>query len=134
MAPRLNQWFSWLTIPLFSGLPGFCDKTWLVDDATGFSAGIYHWQTVADAARYARSPALGFMTRRSLPGTASYWVGPAGADLTRPWPLGQPEPGSRDPAPLNDAPSGSGQNLDLARRPVREAPDPGDGAAAGSGK
>lgn len=134
MAPRLNQWFSWLTIPLFSGLPGFCDKTWLVDDATGFSAGIYHWQTVADAAWYARSPALGFMTRRSLPGTASYWVGPAGADPTRPWPPGQPEPGARDPAPLNDAPSGSGQNLDLARRPVREAPDPGDGAAAGSGK
>ena len=134
MAPRLNQWFSWLTIPLFSGLPGFRDKTWLVDEATGFSAGIYHWQSVADAARYARSPALGFMTRRSLPGTASYWVGPAGADLTRPWPPGQPEPGSRDPAPVNDAASGPGEDPGLARRPVREAPGPGDGAASGSGR
>jgi hypothetical protein len=86
MAPRLNEWFSWLTIPLFSGLPGFRDKTWLVNEATGFSAGIYHWQTMEDAARYAHSPALGFMTRRSLPGTVSHWVGPPSSDLAGPWP------------------------------------------------
>lgn len=92
MAPRLNQWFSWLTIPLFSGLPGFRDKTWLVNQATGFSAAIYHWQTIADADRYAHSPALAFMTRRSLPGTCSHWVGPASHDLTRPWPPDQRQP------------------------------------------
>ncbi|HZE17630.1 MAG TPA: hypothetical protein VE197_19080, partial [Mycobacterium sp.] len=86
MAPRRNQWFSWLTIPLFSGLPGFRDKSWLVNETTGFSAGIYHWQSIKDAARYARSPALAFMTKRSHPGSTSHWIGPTGDDLTRPWP------------------------------------------------
>jgi hypothetical protein len=94
MAPRLNEWFSWLTIPLFSGLPGFRDKTWLVNGATGFSAGIYHWQTIEDASRYAHSPALAFMTRRSLPDTVSHWVGPPSPDLDGPWPPeGKEEPG-----------------------------------------
>jgi hypothetical protein len=86
MAPQLNELFAWLPIPLFSGLPGFRDKTWLVNQETGFSAGIYHWQTVADAARYARSPALAFMTRRSVPGTVRHQVGPATDDLASPWP------------------------------------------------
>ncbi len=86
MAPRLNEWFSWLPVPLFSGLPGFCDKTWLVDEETGFSAGVYHWQTLEDAGRYARSPALAFMTRRAVGGTVSHWVGPASSSLVDPWP------------------------------------------------
>lgn len=86
MPPRLNQWFSWLTIPLFAGLPGFRDKTWLVNEAAGVSASIYHWQTIDDALRYAQSPALAFMTRRSLPGSTTHWAGPASDQLSRPWP------------------------------------------------
>ena len=95
MPLRPNEWFSLLTIPLFSGLPGFRDKTWLVNEATGFSAAVYHWQAVEDAARYARSPALAFMTRRSLPGTISHRVGLASNTLTGPWPPDSKEEPSR---------------------------------------
>lgn len=87
MQSRLNQQFSWLTIAAFMGLPGFVDKTWITNDATGASGSIYHWRTVEDARRYSHSVALRFITGRSLAGSVLCAVS---ADATRPldapWP------------------------------------------------
>jgi len=87
MPARLNVAFSWLTVVLFMGLPGFVAKSWLVNDTTGAFAGIYQWRTYEDARRYSNSPALRFMTNRSVPGTVSYGVlTPPSDRLQTPWP------------------------------------------------
>jgi len=64
MSAAANQRFSWLPIPFYVGLPGFRSKLRLVDDATGEFAGIYEWDTPADAENYGRSFAATFMTAR----------------------------------------------------------------------
>lgn len=71
MDPKVNQWFSWLPIPFFAGLPGFRRKLWLVDPVSGDFSGYYEWQTPDDADTYAHSFAMRFMTRRSEPSSVS---------------------------------------------------------------
>lgn len=71
MSPTVNQWFSWLPIPFFAGLPGFRRKLWLVDPVSGDFSGYYEWQCPEDADAYAQSFAMRFMTRRSIPGSVS---------------------------------------------------------------
>jgi len=71
MGPAVNEWFSWLPIPFFAGLPGFRRKLWLLDPASGDFSGYYEWQTTEDANTYARSFAMRFMTNRSVPGSVS---------------------------------------------------------------
>jgi hypothetical protein len=71
MSPTVNQWFSWLPIPFFAGLPGFRRKLWLVDPVSGDFSGYYEWQTPEDAEAYAHSFAMRFMTRRSVPSSVS---------------------------------------------------------------
>lgn len=74
MPPRINKLFSWLTIPFFAGLPGFRHKLWLINETTGDFHGIYRWDTVADAERYADSFAMRFMAGRSVPGSAAHSI------------------------------------------------------------
>ena len=76
MSPKANQIFSLLPIPLFVGLPGFRTKLWLLNKQNGDFAGLYQWDTVEDAENYARSQAMRYMTRRSVPGSVSYRVIP----------------------------------------------------------
>jgi hypothetical protein len=71
MSPKVNEWFSWLPIPFFAGLPGFRRKLWLFDPISGDFSGYYEWQTVQDANSYAHSFAMQFMTARSVPGSVS---------------------------------------------------------------
>jgi hypothetical protein len=71
MSPKMNQWFSWLPIPFFAGLPGFRRKLWLVDPVSGDFSGYYEWQKPEDADTYAHSFAMRFMTRRSVPSSVS---------------------------------------------------------------
>ncbi|GAP22637.1 hypothetical protein [Leptolinea tardivitalis] len=71
MSARQNEWFSWLPIPFFAGLPGFRRKLWLLDPASGDFSGYYEWQTESDANAYAQSFAMRFMTARSIPGSVS---------------------------------------------------------------
>jgi len=71
MSPKINQWFSWLPIPFFAGLPGFRRKLWLVDPVSGDFSGYYEWQKPGDADTYAHSFAMRFMTRRSIPSSVS---------------------------------------------------------------
>jgi hypothetical protein len=83
---RQNQWFSWLPILFFIGLPGFRSKRWMVDEARGEFAGYYEWDTLADADAYSRSFAARFMTARSVPGSVCFQVYPRGAAPAPPSP------------------------------------------------
>lgn len=71
MSPKVNEWFSWLPIPFFAGLPGFRRKLWLLDPASGDFSGYYEWQTLENTETYAQSFAMRFMTNRSVPGSVS---------------------------------------------------------------
>lgn len=71
MGPRLNKIFSLLPLLVFMGFTGFRSKYWCVDEKTGMCQGIYEWQTRGDAERYAKSIAMRFMARRSVPGSVS---------------------------------------------------------------
>lgn len=68
---RFTILYSWLMIPIFAGMPGFRLKFWLVDDASGDFGGIYEWNSLEDAARYANSFAMRLSKLRSLPGCFS---------------------------------------------------------------
>lgn len=69
-----NIRFSRLPMVLMLGFPGFRSKYWTVDDDTGLCQGIYEWDSLADAERYAGSVAMRFMAGRSEPGSVSYRV------------------------------------------------------------
>jgi len=71
MSPRRNIAFSWLPAMLIIGLPGLRSKRWLIHDETGDFAGLYEWDTVADAKRYESSSAMDFMRNRSFPASVS---------------------------------------------------------------
>ncbi len=68
MSPRANAIFLNLPVPFIAGLPGFCTKVWMFNEATGDFQGLYEWSTADDARAYASSFAARFMKRRSLPG------------------------------------------------------------------
>lgn len=74
MSPAANKIFLNLPVPFFAGLPGFRHKLWLYDPASGDFRGLYQWQTVEEARRYAGSFAVGFMKRRSVPGSVEYEI------------------------------------------------------------
>ena len=76
MSAGLNKIFSLLPIPFFIGLPGFRSKLWTLDENSGDFQGIYEWDTVQDAENYAKSFAVKFMARRSLPGSLSFQIEP----------------------------------------------------------
>lgn len=71
MSVKQNISFSRIPMLKFMGFTGFRSKYWCVDTATGMCQGIYEWQTRGDAERYAKSIAMRFMTRRSIPGSVT---------------------------------------------------------------
>jgi hypothetical protein len=71
MSVRANILFSLLPIPFFLGLPGFRSKLWLYHPENGDFQGIYEWDSIEAAERYAGSFAMRFMTHRSVPGSVS---------------------------------------------------------------
>ena len=62
------------TIPFFVGLPGFCNKQFMVDRESKAFSGEYEWATVENAKDYANSYAVSFMRRRSKPCPLSYKI------------------------------------------------------------
>lgn len=74
MTPKQNEIFSLLPIPFITGLPGFRSKLWMVDRKTGECQGVYEWDTIEDAQRYADSFAMRFMSGRAAPGSVWYRI------------------------------------------------------------
>ncbi|MHA1170393.1 MAG: hypothetical protein ACTSRU_21405 [Candidatus Hodarchaeales archaeon] len=62
------------TIPFFVGLPGFCNKKFMVNHEDSKFSGIYEWESVESAQAYARSFAVKFMTKRSDPFPVYYEI------------------------------------------------------------
>ncbi|MBN1534154.1 MAG: hypothetical protein JXA20_15895 [Spirochaetes bacterium] len=82
MTLMANRVFSLVPIPFFTGLPGFRAKCWMEDRVTGTCSGIYQWDSAEAARAYARSFAIRFMMKRSVPGSLSWQVHP-GTTLER---------------------------------------------------
>jgi hypothetical protein len=64
-----------LNTPLFVGFPGFIAKLWLASDAEGVYRGLYEWDGVERAERYARS-LWRVLELVSEPGSIDYRVVP----------------------------------------------------------
>jgi hypothetical protein len=74
MTARQNKLFSLMPIPFIIGLPGFRSKLWIADDATGDCQGIYQWDSIAHAEKYAASVAMRFMMARAVKGSVWYRI------------------------------------------------------------
>ena len=68
---RFTMFYTNFMMPFFLGMQGFRSKLWLVNDSTGDFGGIYEWDTVEDAERYATSFAMRLSKMRSVPGSFS---------------------------------------------------------------
>lgn len=62
------------TTPFFLGLPGFCNKQFLINKNGKTFAGNYEWETVEDAKKYAHSFALTAMAKTSKPIPLRYQI------------------------------------------------------------
>jgi hypothetical protein len=76
MTPRQNEIFSLIPIPFITGLPGFRSKLWMSDRKTGECQGVYVWDSIDSAQRYADSFAMRFMSSRAAPGSVWYRISP----------------------------------------------------------
>ncbi|MCC5467339.1 YdhR family protein [Pelosinus baikalensis] len=74
MSPQKNIKFSILPIPFIIGLSGFRSKLWMVNKTSGEFQGVYEWDTKEHAELYARSFAMNFMRKRSVPGSVTYTI------------------------------------------------------------
>ena len=72
MAIGKNIQLSKVMLLIFMGFKGFRSKYWCINEETGECQGIYEWDTIADAKRYAKSMAVDNMNRRSKPGSVSF--------------------------------------------------------------
>lgn len=62
------------SFPFFIGLPGFCNKKFLINEKEKTFAGYYEWETVECAKNYARSFATSMMARGSKPYSLTYQI------------------------------------------------------------
>ena len=74
MSSQQNKVFSLFPIPFIIGLPGFRSKLWIADGATGDCQGIYGWDSLEQAEKYAGSFAMRFMTMRAVKGSVWYRI------------------------------------------------------------
>ena len=72
-AAAVERWTN-ATIPYFAGLPGFCNKQFMIDREAGTFAGRYEWETVELARNYAQSYAAKAMARVSSPFPMHYTI------------------------------------------------------------
>jgi hypothetical protein len=62
------------TIPIFVGLPGFCNKKFMVNTETKTFSGRYEWETVELAKNYSQSFAAKLMSEVSKPFPIRYTI------------------------------------------------------------
>lgn len=75
MDVRRNRTFSLIPMFFLLHFKGFRSKYWLMDEATNTCMGVYRWQTLEDAQRYANSIAMKFMKKRSTPSSVKFCIG-----------------------------------------------------------
>ncbi len=71
-SPAANRRLSLLPIPIILGMPGFRQKTWTFCEASGFSQGIYQFESSGAADGYRRSPVMRVLEKRTVPDTMTH--------------------------------------------------------------
>ena len=69
--PAVNRFLSLIPIPVITGMPGFRQKIWTLCVESGYSQGIYQFESVQQAEDYRRSPVMRILEKRSVPGSIS---------------------------------------------------------------
>jgi hypothetical protein len=75
-SPTVNKRLSLIPIPVITGMPGFCRKTWTFCEESGYSQGIYQFASMEQAEGYRRSPVMRILEKRSVPGSTSHELFP----------------------------------------------------------
>jgi hypothetical protein len=75
-----NERLSLLPIPAILGMPGFLQKTWTHCDETGYSQGIYQFESAVQAEAYHRSPLIRVLKKRTVQGSFSWQLVPGQED------------------------------------------------------
>jgi hypothetical protein len=71
-----NQRLSLLPAPVIIGMPGFLKKTWTWCEETGYSQGIYLFESVREAEAYRQSPVIRVLIKRTVKGSFSWTLDP----------------------------------------------------------
>jgi len=75
-SPAANMRLSLIPIPVIAGMPGFRQKTWTFCEASGYSLGIYQFESEEQAEKYRNSLVMKVLERRSVPGSTSHELFP----------------------------------------------------------
>jgi len=70
-SPMANRRFSLFPIPVIIGMPGFRRKVWTFCEESGYSQGIYQFESMEQAEKYSRSPVMKILEKRSVPGSTT---------------------------------------------------------------
>jgi hypothetical protein len=73
-SPRTNQFLSLLPVPVIAGMPGILQKVWTYCDETGYSQGIYLFESKMFAEAYLRSPIVRLLEGRAAEGSFSWEI------------------------------------------------------------
>ncbi|UCG39348.1 MAG: hypothetical protein JSV00_03720 [bacterium] len=68
-SPAANRLLSLIPIPVIAGMPGLRRQIWTFSRESGYSQGIYQFESADQAGRYRRSPVMRILQRRSVPGS-----------------------------------------------------------------
>jgi len=73
-SPETNRRLSLIPVPVILGMPGFRQKTWTFCETSGFSQGIYQFESPETADGYRRSPVMRILEKRSVPGSMTHEI------------------------------------------------------------
>ena len=73
-SPATNRLLSLIPVPIILGMPGFRQKTWTFCEESGYSQGIYQFESPEVAEGYRRSPVMRILEKRSVPGSMEHEI------------------------------------------------------------
>ena len=68
----VNRRLSLIPIPVIIGMPGFRQKTWTFCEESGYSLGIYQFESMEQAEQYRNSIIMRVLGKRSVPGSTTH--------------------------------------------------------------
>jgi hypothetical protein len=83
-SPGTNQVLSLLPVPVITGMPGILQKIWTYCDETGYSQGIYLFESKAFAEAYLGSPVVRVLKGRTAEGSFSWDIEDGGQGAQTP--------------------------------------------------
>jgi len=74
LSHKTNKIASLIPMLIIAGFPGFIQKIYTLNHASGFWQGIYHWKSKIHLDEYKRSLVFRMMNKRAVKGTVSSCV------------------------------------------------------------